>query len=153
MEYFLETSNRLYTSHLTRPRTRTIHSETATGWSKKILCTWRLYCNHRVQRDFLTTLYISPKKEYAFSRAKSSGRDALINLQGSTSASCVLTFLWLTLLTIDKIQYTWRWDYHECEQPAQIHILTRVLNSVPPGTTIYNSFPTGTMPHTTIWQT
>jgi hypothetical protein len=31
---------------------------TCTGWSKKSLCTSRLYCNHQVHRDFLITLYI-----------------------------------------------------------------------------------------------
>ena len=63
--------------------------------NKKSLCTWRLYCNHQAHRDFLITLYISPnkKKEHALSRAKSSSGDALIGLQGSTSASWVLAFL------------------------------------------------------------
>ena len=28
-----------------------------TGWFKKTLCTWRLYWNHKVHRDFLITLY------------------------------------------------------------------------------------------------
>ena len=33
-------------------------------------------------------------------------------------------------------------------QPAQLHVLTRGSNSVPPGTTIYVTFHTRTMPDT-----
>jgi len=35
-----------------------------TGWSKSLLYTWRLYCNHQVHRDFLITLYINQEMHY-----------------------------------------------------------------------------------------
>ena len=31
---------------------------------KKSLCTWRLYCNHQVHRDFLITLFITTVSPY-----------------------------------------------------------------------------------------
>ena len=36
----------------------------------------------------------------------------------------------------NKLQYTWRRDYCECVQPAQLPILTWSSSSIPPGTTL-----------------
>ena len=37
---------------------------TSTGWSKKALCTWWLYCNRQVHRDFVITLYIKKRENF-----------------------------------------------------------------------------------------
>ena len=40
-----------------------------------------------------------------------------------------------SLFMHNKLQYTWRGDYCQCVQPAQLPVLTWNSSSVPPGTT------------------
>jgi hypothetical protein len=48
-----------------------------------------------------------------------------------------------SLFVQNKLQYTWRRDYCECVQPAQLPVLTRSSSSVPPGTTSTMRSPHG----------
>ena len=60
-----------------------------------------------------------------------SSAGALTSIQGpKSSPSC-----YLSLFTCNKLPYNCHWVYCECEQPAQLPVLTRGSSSEPPGTT------------------
>ena len=71
--------------------------------------------------------------------SKEAGRPVLILITGPKILRTVLNAVHLyrhySLFVHNKFQYTWRGDYCECVQPAQLHVLIWSSSSVPPGTT------------------
>ena len=113
------------------------------------MCIARSMCDltYVTVADFCSSCSLQKYLEHWPAALNEAGRSVLMLMKGPKIPRIELGTVHLyqhySLFVHNKLQYTWRGDYCECVQAAQLPVLTWGSSSVPPGTTSMIRSPLG----------